>query len=165
MTLTRSQRRRWRLSFPNAGGPPISFANVGSFLVANTVNCSGCRCFASRYWGIAIGRVPFCAKLLEECSVEAPVLCQAIGELHLAGFRLAPSYWGITICSVLLCFRTLGTICAVLHCVKLLESSLEAHGWFVPSRPLFDHFFGELNKGLIILGSIQLRHPIRFLSR
>ena len=53
-------------------------------------------------------------------------MCQAIGELQVAGFRFAPCYWGspisgIAICRALRCVKLLGfTMCRVLLCVKLL---------------------------------------------
>ena len=62
----------------------------------------------SRYWGIAIGRVSFCPKLLKECNFESRVLCQAIGELQFAGSCCVSSKWGITMCRVLRCVKLLG---------------------------------------------------------
>ena len=44
----------------------------------------------------------FCIKLLGNGNFEAPVLCQAIGELLSAGSGFASSYWGITLVRVLL---------------------------------------------------------------
>ena len=85
-----------------------------------------CYCFASSYWGIVIAAsweiaIPrfqssakccklllFCIKPLGECNCEAPVLCQAIGELQFAGSYFASSCWGLEICRVLRCVKLLG---------------------------------------------------------
>ena len=129
-----------RSFFPNAGGPRSHLLTLALLLVANTVNCSFCCCFTSSHWGIATSRVAFCAKLLAECNFETPVLCQAIGELQLAGFRVAPSYWGSAILSPVLC-QAIGELqFAVLRCFKPLGNHnsqgfalCQAGYWFAPN--------------------------------
>ena len=86
-------------------------------------------------WGIAISRLLssikhcklqhlllFGMKLFENCNFEAPVLCQASGELHFAGCGSASGCWGITLVRVLLCFKQAIGDCMsrLLFCVELL---------------------------------------------
>ena len=59
----------------------------------------------SSCWGIPTCRVLLYPKLLSNYNRDAPVLCQARGQLQFEMFCFAPSYWGITIVRLLSCVK------------------------------------------------------------